>query len=95
MNIYHYINTFMKVILVTGGFDPLHSVHIEYFKEAKKLGDKLIVGVNTDAWLTRKKGRAFMPISERINIIQNLTIKLDSFFAEINYNLFCRKYKLK
>ena len=45
-----------KIVLVTGGFDPIHSGHIEYFKSAKKLGDKLIVGVNSDAWLTRKEG---------------------------------------
>ena len=64
----------MKVILVTGGFDPLHSGHIAYFEEAKKLGDKLVVGVNTDDWLTRKKGRAFMPGHERINIIQHLSM---------------------
>jgi cytidyltransferase-like protein len=61
-----------KTILVTGGFDPLHSGHISYFESAKKLGDKLIVGVNSDAWLERKKGRSFMPINERTNIIQNL-----------------------
>lgn len=64
----------MKVVLVTGGFDPLHSGHIEYFKAAKKLGDKLVVGLNTDAWLTRKKGRPFMPGAERSTIIQNLKI---------------------
>jgi cytidyltransferase-like protein len=64
----------MKVVLVTGGFDPLHSGHIEYFKAARKLGDKLVVGVNTDAWLTRKKGRPFMPSSERTSIIQNLSV---------------------
>ena len=64
----------MKVVLVTGGFDPLHSGHIAYFKEAKKLGDKLVVGVNTDAWLTRKKGRPFMPGGERTTIIQNLSM---------------------
>ena len=62
----------MKVVLVTGGFDPLHSGHIAYFKAAKKLGDKLVVGVNTDAWLTRKKGRPFMPGGERVLIIQHL-----------------------
>jgi len=62
----------MKIVLVTGGFDPLHSGHIEYFKEAKKLGDKLIVGLNSDAWLERKKGRAFMPGHERSAIIENL-----------------------
>jgi len=63
-----------RIVLVTGGFDPLHSGHIEYFKAAKELGDKLVVGVNTDMWLTRKKGRPFMPISERISIIQNLSM---------------------
>lgn len=61
-----------RVVLVTGGFDPLHSGHIEYFKAAKQLGNILVVGVNSDAWLTRKKGRAFMPSTERITIIQNL-----------------------
>ena len=64
----------MIVVLVTGGFDPLHSGHIAYFKAAKKLGDKLVVGVNSDAWLTRKKGRPFMPGGERITIIQNLSM---------------------
>ena len=64
----------MKIILVTGGFDPLHSGHIEYFKSAKALGDKLIVGVNSDAWLTRKKGRPFMPLKERANIIRALSV---------------------
>jgi len=63
-----------RIVLVTGGFDPLHSGHIEYFKAAKELGDKLVVGVNTDMWLTRKKGRPFMPISERTSIIQNLSM---------------------
>jgi cytidyltransferase-like protein len=62
----------MNIVLVTGGFDPLHSGHIAYFESAKQLGDKLIVGVNSDAWLERKKGRAFMPITERTTIIQNL-----------------------
>jgi cytidyltransferase-like protein len=62
----------MKVVLVTGGFDPLHSGHIEYFKAAKQLGYILIVGINSDAWLVRKKGRSFMPFSERKFIIENL-----------------------
>ena len=63
-----------KRVLVTGGFDPLHSGHIEYFKSAKALGDELIVGLNSDAWLTRKKGRAFMPMSERKAIIEALSV---------------------
>jgi len=62
----------MKIVLVTGGFDPIHSGHIAYFEAARKLGDKLIVGVNSDAWLTRKKGQPFLPNWERVNIINNL-----------------------
>ena len=62
----------MKVVIVTGGFDPLHSGHIEYFTKAKELGDILLVGVNSDEWLSRKKGRAFMPIWERLEIVRNI-----------------------
>lgn len=62
----------MKIALATGGFDPPHSGHISYFQAAAELGDKLVVGLNSDAWLTRKKGRAFLPIQERIIIIENL-----------------------
>lgn len=61
-----------KIVLVTGGFDPIHSGHIAYFKEAKKLGDVLVVGVNSDAWLTRKKGTPFMPYHERAEIVGNI-----------------------
>ena len=50
-----------KIVLVTGGFDPLHSGHIAYLEAAKKLGDRLVVGVNSDAWLTRKKVRRSCP----------------------------------
>ena len=63
-----------RVVLVTGGFDPLHSGHIEYFKAAKQLGTKLIVGVNSDDWLTRKKGRPFMSFEERCAIIKELSV---------------------
>ena len=63
-----------KIVLVTGGFDPVHSGHIEYFKAAKKLGDKLIVGINSDEWLTRKKGRPFMPMTERFVIISSMDV---------------------
>ena len=61
-----------KIVLVTGGFDPLHSGHIAYFKAARELGDHLVVGLNSDAWLTRKKGRPFMPWEERAAIIKEL-----------------------
>ena len=62
----------MKVIVVSGGFDPLHSGHISYFKDASEYGDRLIVALNSDDWLKRKKVRYFMPFVERKSIIENL-----------------------
>ena len=70
----------MKIVLVTGGFDPLHSGHIEYFKAAKELADELWVGLNSDEWLTNKKGCSFMPMSERSVIIENLKV-VDRVFS--------------
>jgi D-beta-D-heptose 7-phosphate kinase/D-beta-D-heptose 1-phosphate adenosyltransferase len=61
-----------KIVIATGGFDPLHSGHIQYLKRAKELGDILYVGVNSDEWLVRKKGKAFMSQFERLKIIQEL-----------------------
>jgi cytidyltransferase-like protein len=61
-----------KIVVVSGGFDPCHSGHIAMCNAAKKLGETLIVGINSDAWLTRKKGQAFMPWEERANIVGNL-----------------------
>ena len=60
------------IVLVTGGFDPMHSGHIKYLQAAKSLGDRLIVGVNSDAWLSRKKGSPFMPYKERAEIVRNI-----------------------
>lgn len=62
------------IVLVTGGFDPLHSGHIEYFKAAKELGDELVIGLNSDEWLTRKKGRPFMTFKDRCAIINSLEV---------------------
>lgn len=62
-----------KIIVVSGGFDPVHSGHIKLIKEARSLGDMLIVGINSDEWLARKKGRAFMPWQERLCILNNLS----------------------
>ena len=63
-----------EVILVTGGFDPLHSGHIAYFKQAKAVCDVLVVGLNSDEWLARKKGRPFMNYRERECIIKALSM---------------------
>ena len=62
----------MKIIVVSGGFDPIHSGHIEYLKSAKNSGDKQIVALNSDDWLINKKGKFFMPFEERSIIIENL-----------------------
>lgn len=64
----------MKIVLVTGGFDPVHSGHIAYLKAARTLGDMLLVGLNSDDWLIRKKGQAFMPWNERLCVINNLSM---------------------
>ena len=64
----------MKIIIVSGGFDPLHSGHIKYFKSAKDFGDKLIVALNSDQWLIKKKGKFFLPFEERKIIIESLSV---------------------
>jgi len=61
-----------KIVLITGGFDPVHSGHLAYIKAAKELGDILVVGANSDEWLKRKKGRAFMPLRERTAILRSI-----------------------
>ena len=64
----------MKIVLCTGGYDPVHSGHLAYFQAARELGDKLIVGLNSDAWLARKKGKPFMPMSERFALASGLRV---------------------
>jgi len=70
---------FKQVSLVTGGFDPLHSGHISYFKSAKELSSHLVVGINSDDWLERKKKNKFQTWSERANIITHLNIFVHIF----------------
>jgi len=57
--------------VVSGGFDPIHPGHLAMFEEAAEMTDYLIVGVNSDAWLKRKKGKPFMPLCHRIEVISN------------------------
>lgn len=59
-----------KIVMVSGGFDPVHIGHVRMFKEAKKLGDELVVYINNDNWLRAKKGFVFMPEHERKEIIE-------------------------
>ena len=62
----------MKIAVVSGGFDPLHSGHINLLESAAAHGDKLVVLLNSDDWLTRKKGRPFMPFVERATILERM-----------------------
>jgi cytidyltransferase-like protein len=59
-------------IAVSGGFDPVHVGHVRLFNEAKKLGDKLVVILNNDNWLMKKKGFVFMSEKERKEVIEGL-----------------------
>lgn len=58
-----------KLVMVSGGFDPVHVGHLEMFEEAKKLGDELLVVLNCDSWLIRKKGKKFMSAKDRARIV--------------------------
>ena len=62
----------MKISVVSGGFDPIHSGHISYLRSAKDIGDYLIVALNSDDWLIKKKKKVFMPIEERKNILMSI-----------------------
>ena len=78
-----------KKVLVTGGFDPMHSGHIAYLKSAKLLGDVLWVGLNSDSWLARKKGQYFMDSNERLEILSNLKVVDHAFLFDDEDNSAC------
>lgn len=61
-----------SIVCVSGYFDPLHIGHLEYFKKSKKIGNKLMVIVNNDKQAILKKGKYFMPLKERVEIIKEL-----------------------
>lgn len=61
-----------KIVAVSGGFDPIHTGHVRYISEAKKLGTELVVIINNDNWLKAKKGFAFMPEAERVELVRGM-----------------------
>lgn len=73
------------VVAASGGFDPLHSGHIEYLEKAKALGDKLVVIINNDDFLLKKKGYVFMPFNERVRIISSLRF-VDEVMISIDHD---------
>ena len=58
--------------LVSGGFDPVHLGHLQMFQDASKLADNVVVLLNSDEWLTRKKGRPFMDQVQRKAILEEM-----------------------
>jgi D-beta-D-heptose 7-phosphate kinase/D-beta-D-heptose 1-phosphate adenosyltransferase len=61
-----------SVIILSGGFDPIHKGHMRMFREASNLGHQVIVGLNSDAWLSRKKKKPFMKFYERKEILEGI-----------------------
>tara|TARA_Y100001937_G_scaffold108845_1_gene152887 strand:+ start:4451 stop:4951 length:501 start_codon:yes stop_codon:yes gene_type:complete len=61
-----------KIIILSGGFDPVHKGHVEMFKAASFMADEVVVGLNSDDWLTRKKGKPFMDFDERKFILESI-----------------------
>ena len=61
-----------KVVAVSGGFDPIHIGHVRMFERARALGDELVVILNNDNWLRKKKRHVFMPDYERKELIEAL-----------------------
>ena len=61
-----------KIVLVSGGIDPIHLGHIKLLEEAKKLGDWLVVIVNSDEFLVRKKGFYFLSLDVRCAILESI-----------------------
>ena len=59
-----------SIIVLSGGFDPVHRGHLRMFREASNLGHQVIVGLNSDDWLSRKKGKPFMKFEERKEILE-------------------------
>ena len=65
-----------SIVLVSGGFDPIHSGHISLIQEAAKLGD-VVVLLNSDNWLQEKKGKEFLPYKERVIIMNSIKTVID------------------
>ncbi len=73
----------MKVVAISGYFDPIHVGHLEYINMAKKLGDKLVVIVNNNYQCELKKGKPFMDEKDRLTIVSNLK-NVDEVFLSID-----------
>ena len=75
----------MKIVAVSGYFDPIHVGHLEYLRLSKKLGDKLVVIVNNNHQCVLKKGKPFMDEKDRVEIVRSLGM-VDEVFLSIDYD---------
>jgi len=72
-----------KVVAVSGYFDPIHVGHLDYLEMSKKLGDKLVVIVNSNSQCVLKKGKPFMDENDRVRIVKSLKV-VDEVFLSID-----------
>jgi D-beta-D-heptose 7-phosphate kinase/D-beta-D-heptose 1-phosphate adenosyltransferase len=75
--------------IVSGGFDPLHEGHISLIKDAGLRGNGVIVLLNSDAWLCRKKGKNFMGFTTRRAICESLKNVVDVLGFDDSNNSAC------
>ena len=78
-----------SVIILSGGFDPIHKGHMRMFREASNLGHQVIVGLNSDEWLSRKKGKPFMKFYERKEILEGISFTFLIHDGLTNMNNLC------
>ena len=81
-----------KIICVSGGFDPIHIGHVRMIQDASKLGSVIVIA-NSDKWLIRKKGYAFMPYEERQEILYSIKGVIDVVEAEDDDGTVCQTLK--
>ncbi len=76
----------MKIVVVSGYFDPMHRGHVEYLKLAKQLGDKLVVILNNDKQAELKKGKVFMPLEDRKAVLDAIQF-VDEVFVSVDEDM--------
>ena len=84
----------MKIVAISGYFDPLHVGHLEYIKLAKKFGDKLVVIVNNDYQSKLKKGKSFMNESDRLEIVKSIIWVDDAIISIDKDGTVCKSIEL-
>lgn len=77
-----------KIICVSGGFDPVHIGHLRMIEEAAKYGNVIVI-VNSDEWLMRKKGYIFMPFKERCEILRGFAAVTDTTWVDDDDGTVC------